>query len=64
MAGPTRELDALVLRLPDRECHVSRLELRRHSRVLRKPEHVAVERDRTLNVSGWNVDEVDALDLH
>src|SRR5215216_6146479 len=64
MAGPTRELDALVLRLPDRECHVSRLELRGLARVLRKTEHVAVERDRTLDVSGWNVDEVDALDLH
>jgi hypothetical protein len=59
-----RELDPLVLGLPDCERDVACLELRRLARVLRQPEHVAIERDRPLDVTRRDVDEIDAFDLH
>ena len=59
-----RKIDPLVLRFPDRERHVSGLELGRLPGILGQPEHVAVERDRALDVPRRDVDEIDTLDLH
>ena len=64
MAGTALELHALILRLPDGQRDVARLELRGLARVLRQPQHVAVERDGALDVPRRDVHEVDALDLH
>jgi hypothetical protein len=57
-----RELDALVLRLPQRERDVPSLELSGLARVLRQLEHVAVERDRPFDVPRRDVHEINSFD--
>src|SRR5919198_6452698 len=64
-AGLVRlELDPLLLGIPERERHVRGLDLGALVLALRDPEHVAVERDRALDVARGNRDEVDLLDVH
>jgi len=50
------------LRLPERERHVPGLELGRLLRVLRELEHVAVERDRPVDVPRRDVHEINSFD--
>ena len=63
-AGHVRlERQALLLRLPKRECYVRGLDLTVRVLGLRETEHVAVEGNRTIEVARRDRDEVDALDL-
>src|SRR5947207_609906 len=58
------ELDALLLRLPERQRHLACRQLVRVVRVLGEPEEVAVPRAGALGVTRRDVEEVDPLDLH
>jgi hypothetical protein len=64
MARPALELDALVLRSPNRQRHVASLEFRGLTRVLGQLEDVSVEGDRALDVTRRDVDEIDSFDPH
>src|SRR3990170_3286749 len=57
------EREALLLRLPERERYVGRLDLTVRVLGLRETKHVAVEGNRTIEVARRDRDEVDALDL-
>src|SRR5205085_1910369 len=64
-AGDVRlELDAFLLRLPERQRHLTCRQLVRVVRVLGEPEGVAVPRAGALGVTRRDVDEVDPLDVH
>src|SRR6266516_6080180 len=58
------ELDAFLLRLPERQRHLARRQLVRVVRVLGEPEEVAVPRPGALGVTRRDVEEVDPLDVH